>query len=103
MDSSIKDNRPLQLILTALGTVLVTVAMLHFKGFLKHSSVEDGIVYEGFSMILNVPEMDQYVSARAAKQRAVCAQGFLMIESVEGPAKIGLLVDSQRRAIRCDF
>ncbi|MCL6415835.1 hypothetical protein MIB92_09235 [Aestuariirhabdus sp. Z084] len=97
------DNRPQQLILTALVTLIVTVAMLHFNGYLRHSSSEDGIIYGGFSMIINVPEMDQYVSAKAAKQKAICAQGFLMLESVEGPTKIGLLVDEKRRAIRCDF
>ncbi|RRJ85218.1 hypothetical protein [Aestuariirhabdus litorea] len=96
-------DRPQLVILTAVASILVTVSALHFKGYLNHSSAEDAVVYEGFSMILNVPDMEQYVSARAAKQKAVCAQGFLMLESVEGPAKVGLLVDGQRRAIRCDF
>ncbi len=96
-------NHPQQLILTAVVAIVVTVLALHFKGYLRHSTTEDGIIYGGFSMVLNVPDMDQYVSAKPAKQRAICAQGFLMLESVEGPSKMGMLVDEKRRAIRCDY
>ncbi|OQX38467.1 MAG: hypothetical protein B0D91_04020 [Oceanospirillales bacterium LUC14_002_19_P2] len=98
-----KLNHQTQLLAVAIVTLIATVFVLDYYGYLRHSNESDAIYMAEFSLIANVPGQDQYVSHIPAKKRARCIDHYLVLESTEKAGATGLLVDKKQRPVRCEF
>ncbi|MEH6386941.1 MAG: hypothetical protein V7772_03585 [Pseudomonas profundi] len=92
----------LPLILTAIGTVLATVAILHFYGYLNFVREEEGLLVAEFSLITVGSEEVGQVRSKPASQVAECVDGVLVLHDSRHNGLSGLLVDNRQRVVRCD-
>lgn len=98
-----KLNHQTRLIAVAIITLVATVLVLEYYGYIRHSSKSDEICVAEFNLIANVPGQDQYVSHIPAKKRARCVDHYLVLESTEKAGVTGLLVDKKQHPVRCEF
>lgn len=92
----------LPLILTALGTLLATVAILHFYGYLNFVREEEGLLVAEFSLVTVGTEEAGQVRSKPANQVAECVDGVLILHDSRHNGLSGLLVDDRQRIVRCD-
>ncbi|MBV2134557.1 hypothetical protein KRX52_17400 [Pseudomonas sp. MAP12] len=95
------ERNPIPLILTAVGSVAATVALLGFYGYLHFAKPEDALLLSDYTMLKTVPGEDYKVSLKPADQVAHCIDGVLVLFDVNQKGLTGVLVDSQKRAVRC--
>lgn len=88
-------------ILTAVGTVIGTVAVLGYYGYLHFAKPEDALLLSDFTMLKTVPGQDYKLSAKPADQMAHCIDGIVVLFDSRQKGLTGVLVDSQKRAVRC--
>lgn len=100
--SDANEINKLPLILTAIGTVLATVAVLHFYGYLNFVREEEGLLVAEFSLITLGSEEAGQVRNKAANQVAECVDGVLVLHDSRHNGLSGLLVDNRQRVVRCD-
>ncbi|ACO80073.1 hypothetical protein AvCA_39330 [Azotobacter vinelandii CA] len=94
-------TNPVHLILTAVGSVAVTVAALGHYGYLHVARPEDALLLAEFTMLKTVPGEDYRVSLKPASQVAQCIDGVLVLFDTEQKGLTGVLVDQRRQAVRC--
>ncbi|HDZ56096.1 MAG TPA: hypothetical protein ENI17_04715 [Pseudomonas xinjiangensis] len=92
----------LPLILTFMGTVLFTVMVLHFYGYLNYTQEEEGMLVAEFSLITVGSEEAGQLRSRAANQMAECVDGILVLHDGRHNGLSGLLVDARQRIVRCN-
>ncbi|HEY8330602.1 MAG TPA: hypothetical protein VIO83_04660 [Pseudomonas sp.] len=95
------ERNPIPLILTAVGSVAATVALLGYYGYLHFAKPEDALLLSEYTMLKTVPGEDYKVSLKPADQVAHCIDGVLVLFDVNQKGLTGVLVDSQKRAVRC--
>ena len=88
-------------ILTSVGTVLFTVAVLGYYGYLHVAKPEDALLLADFTMLKTVPGEEYQVSVKPASQVAQCIDGVLVLFDTEQKGLTGVLVDNRKRAVRC--
>ena len=88
-------------ILTAVGTVIGTVAVLGYYGYLHFAKPEDALLLSEFTMLKTVPGQEYKLSAKPADQMAHCIDGIVVLFDGRQKGLTGVLVDSQKRAVRC--
>lgn len=88
-------------ILTAVGTVIGTVAMLSYYGYVHVAKPEDALLLADYTMLKTIPGEDYRVSLKPAPQVAQCIEGVLVLFDTEQQGLTGVLVDSNKRAVRC--
>lgn len=88
-------------ILTAVGTVIGTVAVLSYYGYVHVAKPEDALLLSEFTMLKTVPGEDYKVSLKPAAQVAHCIDGVLVLFDTEQKGLTGVLVDDKKRAVRC--
>ncbi len=91
-------------IVAAIGAFVVAVVLLDFKGYIKHSSVEDNGVIAEFKLMAMGPDNMKRLSAKTANKEAFCADGYLLMrpqKSDTSKVVAGLLVDSKNRPVVC--
>jgi hypothetical protein len=101
MRPSMSERNPIPLILTAIGSVLGTVAVLSYYGYVHIAKPEDALLLADYTMLKTVPGEDYRVSLKPASQVAQCIDGVLVLFDTEQKGLTGVLVDSKKRAVRC--
>ncbi|MGE6688497.1 hypothetical protein ACQKFE_10995 [Stutzerimonas stutzeri] len=92
---------PIPLILTAIGSVFATVAVLTYYGYVHIAKPEDALLLADYTMLKTVPGEDYRVSLKPASQVAQCIDGVLVLFDTEQKGLTGVLVDNKKRAVRC--
>ena len=85
-------------ILTAVGSVVGTVAVLSYYGFAKP---QDALLLAEFTMLKTVPGEDYRLSLKPADQVAQCIDGVLVLFDTKQKGLTGVLVDDRKQAVRC--
>ncbi len=88
-------------ILTSIGTVVATVAVLSYYGYVHVAKPEDALLLADFTMLKTVPGEDYKLSLKPAQQVAQCIDGVLVLFDTEQKGLTGVLVDNRKRAVRC--
>jgi hypothetical protein len=88
-------------ILTAIGSVAGTVAVLGYYGYLHFAKPEDALLLSEFTMLKTVPGEDYKVSIKPADQVAQCIDGVLVLFDTKQKGLSGVLVDNRKQAVRC--
>jgi hypothetical protein len=95
------ERDPIPLILTGIGSICVTVAVLWYYGYLHFAKPEDALLLSDFTMLKTVPGEDYKVSLKPASQVAQCVDGVVVLFDLEQKGLSGVLVDNRKRAVRC--
>jgi len=99
--SSMSERNPIPLILTAIGSVIGTVAVLTYYGYVHIAKPEDALLLADYTMLKTIPGEDYRVSLKPAAQVAQCIDGVLVLFDTEQKGLTGVLVDNRKRAVRC--
>ena len=95
------ERNPIPLILTAIGSVAATVAVLTYYGYVHIAKPEDALLLSEYTMLKTVPGEDCRISLKPAPQVAQCIDGVLVLFDTEQKGLTGVLVDNRKRAVRC--
>ncbi len=95
------ERNPIPLILTAIASVLGTVAALSYYGYLHIAKPDDALLLAEFTMLKTVPGEDYKVSLTRADQIAQCIDGVLVLFDTEQRGLSGVLVNDHKQAVRC--
>lgn len=95
------ERDPIPLILTGIGSICATVAVLWYYGYLHIAKPEDALLLSDFTMLKTVPGEDYKVSLKPANQVAQCVDGVLVLFDLEQKGLSGVLVDKRKQAVRC--
>ena len=96
-----EERNAIPLILTALGTIFVTVGALWYYGYLHFAKPEDALLLNEFTMIKTVPGEDYKVAAAPAAEVAQCIDGVLVLFDTTQKGLSGVLINSKQQAVRC--
>ncbi|WPC04116.1 hypothetical protein SBP02_15225 [Pseudomonas benzenivorans] len=95
------EREPIPLILTAIGSICATVAVLWYYGYLHIAKPQDALLLADFTMLKTVPGEDYKVSLKPASQVAQCVDGVLVLFDLQQKGLTGVLVDNRKQAVRC--
>ncbi|MBM7059898.1 hypothetical protein JQX08_04200 [Pseudomonas sp. UL073] len=95
------ERNAIPLILTAIGSVVLTVGALWYYGYLHFAKPEDSRLLAEFTMLKTVAGEDIRLSLEPAKQVAQCVDGVLVLFDTEQKGLAGVLVDERKHAVRC--
>ena len=96
-----EERNAISLILTGIGSIIVTVGALWYYGYLHFAKPEDALLLQDFTMLKTIPGEDYKVSLTPAAQVAQCIDGVLVLFDTEQKGLSGVLVDDRKRAVRC--
>ncbi|MGO0692293.1 hypothetical protein [Pseudomonas guariconensis] len=96
-----EERNAIPMILTAVGTIIVTVGTLWYYGYLHFAKPEDALLLQDYTMLKTLPGEDYKVSLDPAPQVAQCVDGVLVLFDTQQKGLTGVLVDNRKRAIRC--
>lgn len=83
---------------------LVTAALaLEYYGYIKHSVPEDARIIDEFRLLSIATDEDLKISPKDSGKIAFCADGYLLLRPDNDKPVAGVLVDSKKRGIRCNF
>lgn len=94
-------SNPVHLILTAVGSVVATIAVLGYYGYLHIAKPEDALLLADYTMLKTIPGEDYRLSLKPADQTAQCIDGVLVLFDMTQKGLTGVLVDNRKRAVRC--
>lgn len=89
-------------ILTALGTLFLTMGILHFYGYLNFAREDEGLLVAEFSLVTIGSTEEGQLQARPADHVAECVDGVMILHDSRHQGLSGLLVDSRQRVVRCN-
>ncbi len=92
---------PLHILGTAIATVIVTVGVLGYYGYLHVAKPEDALLLADYTMLKTVPGEDYRTSLKEAQQSAQCIDGIVVLFDDKQKGLTGVLVDNKKRAVRC--
>ncbi len=95
------ERNALPLILTAIGSMADTVAVLGYYGYLHFAKPQDALLLAEFTMLKSVPGEENKLSLKPADQVAQCVDGVLVLFDTQHKGLSGVLVDSRKQAVRC--
>jgi hypothetical protein len=95
------ERNPIPLILTGIGSIVGTVMVLWYYGYLHFAKPEDALLLNDFTMLKTVPGEDYKVSLQPAAQVAQCIDGVVVLFDTQQKGLTGVLVDNKRKAVRC--
>jgi len=96
------ERNPIPLILTAIGSIVGTVAVLGYYGYLHFAKPQDALLLSEYTMLKTIPGEDYRVSLKPADQSAQCIDGVLVLFDLQQKGLSGVLVDDRKRAVRCN-
>lgn len=96
-----RDFRPL--IATAVASMLGTVAILSYYGYLHMAKPADALLLAEYTMLKTIPGEDYKASLKPAEQIAQCMDGIVVLFDTKQKGLSGVLVDDKKRAVRCEF
>ena len=95
------ERNAIPLILTAVASILGTVMVLWYYGYVHFAKEEDALLLSEFTMLKTVEGVDYKVSLQPADQIAQCFDGVLVLFDMQQKGLSGVLVDKRKRAVRC--
>ncbi|MCY1404599.1 hypothetical protein D3C76_703380 [compost metagenome] len=95
------ERNPIPFILTAIGSIFASVAVLWYYGYLHFAKPEDARLLAEFTMLKSVPGEDTKLSLEPADQVAHCIDGVLVLFDTKQKGLSGVLVDDRKHAVRC--
>ncbi|MBF7730623.1 hypothetical protein [Pseudomonas sp. N040] len=95
------ERSPIPLILTGIASIIGTVLVLWYYGYLHFAKQEDALLLNEFTMLKTVEGVDYKVSLQPADQIAQCFDGVLVLFDMQQKGLSGVLVDKRQRAVRC--
>ncbi|MGQ7956637.1 hypothetical protein ACUTAF_02775 [Pseudomonas sp. SP16.1] len=95
------ERDPISLILTGIVSIVGTIGVLWYYGYLHFAKPEDALLLSDFTMLKTVPGEDYKVSLKPADQVAQCIDGVLVLFDIQQKGLTGVLVDNKKRAVRC--
>ncbi|RJG10201.1 hypothetical protein D3879_19425 [Pseudomonas cavernicola] len=96
-----EERNAIPLIITGIGSIFGTVAVLWYYGYLHFAKPQDALLLADFTMLKTVPGEDYKVSLMPATQVAQCIDGVLVLFDTEQKGLTGVLVDKRKQAVRC--
>ena len=96
-----EERTAIPMILTAVGTIIVTVGTLWYYGYVHFAKPEDALLLQDYTMLKTLPGEAYKVSLDPAPQVAQCVDGVLVLFDSQQKGLTGVLVDNRKRAIRC--
>jgi len=96
-----EERNAIPMILTAVGTIIVTVGTLWYYGYVHFAKPEDALLLQDYTMLKTIPGEDYKISLDPAPQVAQCVDGVLVLFDTQQKGLTGVLVDNRKRAIRC--
>ncbi|MDF0730476.1 hypothetical protein P0Y43_06985 [Pseudomonas entomophila] len=96
-----EERNAIPLILTGIGSIIVTVGVLWHYGYLHFAKPQDALLLQDYTMLKTLPGEDYKVSLEPAPQVAQCVDGVLVLFDTQQKGLTGVLVDNRKRAIRC--
>ncbi|WP_137885076.1 hypothetical protein [Pseudomonas sp. 2FE] len=96
-----EERDAIPLIITGIGSILGTIAVLWYYGYLHFAKPQDALLLADFTMLKTVPGEDYKVSLTPAPQVAQCIDGVLVLFDTEQKGLTGVLVDKRKQAVRC--
>ncbi len=95
------ERNPLPLIVTGICSIVGTVLVLWYYGYLHFAKEEDALLLAEFTMLKSIPGEDTKLSLQPANQAAQCIDGVLVLFDTTQKGLSGVLVDDHKRAVRC--
>jgi len=92
---------PTHVIATAIISVIATIAILGYYGYLHFAKPEDALLLSDYTMLKTYAGEDYRTSLKPAEQTATCIYGIVVLFDNNKPELSGVLVDNKRRAVRC--
>ena len=96
-----EERNLIPLILTGIGSIAATVAVLGYYGYLHIAKPEDALLLSDYTMLKTIPGEDYKISLKPADQEAQCIDGVLVLFDMTQKGLTGVLVDNQKRAVHC--
>lgn len=96
-----EERNAIPLIITGIGTIIGTVGVLWYYGYLHFAKPQDALLLSEFTMLKTVPGEDYKISLKPAAQVAQCIDGVLVLFDTEQKGLTGVLVDNRKQAVRC--
>jgi len=96
-----EERNAIPLILTGVGSIIVTGGAVWYYGYLHFAKPEDALLLQDYTMLKTVPGEDYKVSLDTAPQVAQCVDGVLVLFDTQQKGLTGVLVDNRKRAVRC--
>ncbi len=96
-----RDLRPL--IGTAVASILGTIAVLSYYGYLHMARPVDALLLAEYTMLKTIPGEDYKASLKPAEQIAQCMNGMVVLFDTQQKGLTGVLVDDKKRVVRCEF
>lgn len=95
------ERNAIPLIMTAIGSIFASVAVLWSYGSLHIAKPEDSLLLSEFTMLKTTPGSDYRLGLAEATQVAQCVDGVLVLFDTAQKGLSGVLVDNKKRAVRC--
>ncbi len=96
-----EERNAIPLIITGIGSIIGTIAVLWYYGYLHFAKPQDALLLADFTMLKTVPGEDYKVSLAPATQVAQCIDGVLVLFDTAQKGLTGVLVDQRKQAVRC--
>ncbi|WP_434677742.1 hypothetical protein J3P77_16815 [Pseudomonas sp. R1-18] len=89
------------MILTGVGTIVMTVGCLWYYGYLHFARPQDALLLNQFTMLKTIPGEDYRASLSPAAEIAQCIDGVLVLFDTKQKGLSGVLVNERKQVVRC--
>ncbi|MDG9928891.1 MULTISPECIES: hypothetical protein [Pseudomonas] len=96
-----EERNVIPLILTGIASIIGTVGVLWYYGYLHFAKEQDALLLAEFTMLKTIPGEDYKISLKPATQSAQCIDGVLVLFDTQQKGLTGVLVDDKKQAVRC--
>ncbi|MBD9423902.1 hypothetical protein IB232_01080 [Pseudomonas sp. PDM15] len=96
-----EERNAIPLILTGIASIVGTIGVLWYYGYVHFAKQEDALLLAEFTMLKTVAGEDYKVSLKPANQVAQCIDGVLVLFDTQQKGLTGVLVDDKKQAVRC--
>lgn len=96
-----EERNVIPLILTGIASIIGTVGVLWYYGYLHFAKEQDALLLAEFTMLKTIPGEDYKISLKPAAQSAQCIDGVLVLFDTQQKGLTGVLVDDKKQAVRC--
>lgn len=96
-----EERNAIPLIITGICSILGTVGVLWYYGYLHFAKPEDALLLNQFTMLM-APAGEEYkIALEPALEVAQCIDGVLVLFNTEQKDLSGVLVNDKKQAVRC--
>ena len=96
-----EERNAIPMIVTGICTILGTVGVLWYYGYLHFAKPEDALLLSEFTMLKTIPGEDYKIALEPAAEVAQCIDGVLVLFNTEQKDLSGVLINDKKQAVRC--